>query len=314
MTLVHWDDVEGFARPDDVQPLGGRRQRLADAAGSVRVGLQRVTLEPGQMITPPHVHSAEEEIFHVLHGSATLWQDGVTCVVVEGDTIVHPAGGAVHTLIGGEGGLDVLVFGTRLTPESALLPRTRRAWLAAATVEVDEAHPWAAEARLGIPDGKAGERPANVVGLDEVEGDYGGISKRLAARGGARRSGLNRLALPPNEEGAPPHCHSAEEEVFVVLDGEGTLELWGPPRPGQVPATEPQETHAVRRGHVVSRPAGTRISHCFRAGAPGLTYLAYGTRDSNDVCYYPRSNKIFFRGLGLIARLEPLEYSDGEPG
>jgi hypothetical protein len=37
------------------------------------------------------------------------------------------------------------------------------------------------------------------------------------------------------------------------------------------------------------------------------------TRPTNDVCYYPRSNKIFWRGVGLIARLEPLDYDDGEP-
>ena len=80
------------------------------------------------------------------------------------------------------------------------------------------------------------------------------------------------------------------------------------------PATEPSERHPVARGHVVSRPAGTRISHCLRSGPEGLTYLAFGTKDSNDVAYYPRSNKIFFRGLGLIARLEPLDYFDGEPG
>ena len=44
-----------------------------------------------------------------------------------------------------------------------------------------------------------------------------------------------------------------------------------------------------------------------------MTYLAFGTREPNDVCYYPRSNKIYWRGLGLIARLELLEYFDGEP-
>jgi len=60
-------------------------------------------------------------------------------------------------------------------------------------------------------------------------------------------------------------------------------------------------------------PAGTRMAHCLRAGDQGLTYLAFGTREPNDVCYYPRSNKIFWRGLGLIARLEPLDYFDGEP-
>ena len=69
----------------------------------------------------------------------------------------------------------------------------------------------------------------------------------------------------------------------------------------------------MRRGHVISRPPGTRISHCLRTGESPLTYLAYGTREPNDMCYYPRSNKIFFRGLGLIARLEALEYGDGEP-
>jgi hypothetical protein len=44
-----------------------------------------------------------------------------------------------------------------------------------------------------------------------------------------------------------------------------------------------------------------------------MTYLAYGTRRPNEVCYHPRSNKIYWRGLGLIARLEPLDYDDGEP-
>jgi uncharacterized cupin superfamily protein len=313
VTLAHWDDVKGFAIPDGVRPLGGRWQRLADAAGSVRVGAQRVLLEAGQMITPPHMHSAEEEIFHVLSGSATLWQDGSTCTVRADDTIVHPARSEPHTLWGGDDGLDVLIFGTRSFSEHAVLPRTSVAWVTDRGVKLNEEHPWEAEAALGIPDGTPGERPANVIALDDVEGDYGGMAKRLGAAGGAKLSGLNRIALPPNEEGAPPHCHSADEEVFIVLEGEGMLELWGRPTPGEPPATEPQETHALRAGHVVSRPASTSISHCLRAGDQGLTYLAYGTKEPNDVCYYPRSNKIFWRGLGLIARLEPLDYFDGEP-
>ena len=132
-------------------------------------------------------------------------------------------------------------------------------------------------------------------------------------RGGAVDSGLNWLALPPGAEGAPPHCHSAEEELFVVLDGEGTLELWGRPDPENPGPTEPAERHPVRRGHVVSRPAGTRVPHSFRAGDAGLTYLAWGQKDPSDMCWYPRSNKVFLRGLGVIARLELLEYADGEP-
>ena len=208
MTLVHWDDVEGFDIPADMQPLGGHWQRLADAAGCVGLGAHRVRLEHGQMITPPHRHSTEEEIFHVLMGSATLWQDGATCSVSAGDTIVHEGGGAAHTLISGDDAFEVLVFGQRLTPEASVLPRTHVAWLADESVQVLEPRPWVAEAKLGIPEGEAAGRPPNVVALEDVEGDFGGIAKRIGAAGGARKSGLNRIALPANEEGAPPHCHS----------------------------------------------------------------------------------------------------------
>jgi uncharacterized cupin superfamily protein len=55
------------------------------------------------------------------------------------------------------------------------------------------------------------------------------------------------------------------------------------------------------------------VSHWFRAGSSGLTMLIYGTRKPNDMCWYPRSNKIAWRGLGVIGRIEVLDYDDGEP-
>ena len=96
-----------------------------------------------------------------------------------------------------------------------------------------------------------------------------------------------------------------------MLDGAGTLELW--PTPQRVRAGVEYEEVPLRAGDVISRPASSGIAHGFRAGPDGMTFLAYGTRKANDVCYYPRSNKIYFRGLGLIARLEDLDYDDGEP-
>ena len=95
------------------------------------------------------------------------------------------------------------------------------------------------------------------------------------------------------------HCHSLEEEIFVILEGDGTLLLDEVPTP-------------VRSGHVVARPAGTGISHVFRAGESGMSFLAYGTREPGDLCFYPRSGKIAFRGLGVIARVQALDYWDGE--
>jgi uncharacterized cupin superfamily protein len=68
----------------------------------------------------------------------------------------------------------------------------------------------------------------------------------------------------------------------------------------------------VRPGAVVARPPASGVAHAFEAGAAGLVLLAYGTREPADACWYPDSRKISFRGLGIIARVEPLDYWDGE--
>ena len=68
----------------------------------------------------------------------------------------------------------------------------------------------------------------------------------------------------------------------------------------------------MRAGSVVARPPRTRVGHAFRAGDGGMTLLAYGTREPNDIAWYPRSKKIYFRGVGLMTRLPELDYWDGE--
>ena len=68
----------------------------------------------------------------------------------------------------------------------------------------------------------------------------------------------------------------------------------------------------MRRGSVVSRPPGTAVAHAFRGGHGGLELLAYGTRRPDDVCYYPRSNKIYWPGVGVVGRIEHVDFWDGE--
>jgi len=285
VTLVHWDEVAARRSPRPAS--GGDWFFLGEAAGSVGVGVNRILLGPGEISTPAHVHGTDEETFFVLNGTGLSWQDGETFEVRPGDTLVHAPRGRAHTLRAGERGLDVLAYGP-LTPPH----------------DLDQQLDWP----------EPSERPSSIVNVEDVEARFGGRSRRLGATAGAKLTGLNLVQLPPGEEGAPPHSHTAEEELFVVLHGEGELELWASPDPQQQYATAPAERHAIRAGNVVSRPPGTRIPHSCRAGPAGLTYLAYGTREPNDVCWYPRSNKVFFRGLGVIARLELLDYFDGEPG
>jgi hypothetical protein len=43
-----------------------------------------------------------------------------------------------------------------------------------------------------------------------------------------------------------------------------------------------------------------------------MTLLAYGQKIRNEILYYPRSNKIYFRGVGVMARLDHLAYEAGE--
>ena len=92
----------------------------------------------------------------------------------------------------------------------------------------------------------------------------------LATRERSDLAGLHWERIEPGRRGTVPHCHSAEEEVFVILGGTATLELWPSPRD----ESDAIEEIPIRAGHVVARPPGTRVSHSFRAGPEGVTMLS----------------------------------------
>ena len=281
---------------------------VGPAAGSVDVGMRRIRIEPGWFATPLHVHAHDEETFYVLAGSGLSVQDDKTYAVRPGDCIVHREAGEAHTLRAGDDGLDVLVFGhSRERSSGARLPRIGMTWTARSWFPTGEGpSPFERESELGPPDTPdPSDRPGSIVNVGEAvaeprdRANHRGTWRRLGKTAGARRTGLNHISLEPGQMGPPPHCHSAEEEIFVVLDGRGTLLLGDEERP-----VEPHD--------VIARPAATGVAHAFRAGDEGMTFLAYGSKEPNDICYYPRSNKIAFRGVGVIGRIERLDYWDGE--
>ena len=309
MGPVHWDDVEG--RRLEKGPMAATWQQLAGIDGSRGIGVNRVRVEPGRLPTPPHSHGLSEEIYFVLGGSGLLWQDEGVCEVRAGDTVVQLADHFEHTFKAGPDGLDYLVFGTRHPVEYGWLPRSRAVRLGYPWIEGRDDDPWEIEAEVGeLEFAEPGERPANVVALEDVPLDEYG-DRELGGSAGSQRSGLNWIPRANGKRGCPPHCHSLEAEAFVVLEGTGTLEL----EPTRVAAQRGagRESHELRAGHVFSRPPGSRIAHSTVGGEGGIAYLAYGTREPNDIAYYPRSNKVYFRGVGLMTRLEQLDYDDGEP-
>jgi uncharacterized cupin superfamily protein len=303
--LVHRDDANRVRR--EIGEIGAWMTDLGTATGSVAVGLRRWEIDPGRRPTPPHAHGAEEEVFYVLAGSGLVWQDGATCEIAAGDCIVHRADEEAHTLRAGPDGLDVLAFGMREYAETCYHPHSGRAWAGATIVKADgPGDMFAFDAQAGpLAWANPSPRFENVVNAADVaehevgEGDCRSVWRDLAAAGGALRTGLNLGRCLPGMLQYPPHCHSSEEELFVILEGSGTCLLGG-------------EEHTVRPGHILARPAGSGVAHALRGGPCGLTFLAYGTRDTNDVAYFPRSNKIYWSGIGVIGRIERLDYWDGE--
>jgi uncharacterized cupin superfamily protein len=308
--ITHFDEARSAELV--VGHLNARWSYLGESAGSTGVGLRRIEIRPGHWSTPAHEHAGEEEIFYVLSGRGIVWQRGRTAAIGAGDCIVFLARRGAHTLYAIDP-LDVLAFGPRLFDESIGFPRLGLSIvgnrLAETTPGAIDGKPaqFVREAELGPPElpEAPGPRPSTVVNVVDVESEQ--VSRPRIARtrrnlgraAGSVRTGLQHVEVVPGMLSVPLHCHSDEEEMFVVLDGEGTLLLG-------------EEETPVRPGSVVARPPATRVAHSFRAGPAGLTYLAYGTRVPGDICYYPTSNKILFGGVGVMARLEHLDYWDGE--
>ena len=310
MGIAHLDQAP--VRDVELGHLRGRWSMAGVAAGCVNVGVRRIELPAGGWSTPAHEHGRDEEIFYVLSGRGLSWQNGEVAEVRAGDCIVYLPGAGAHTLHALEP-TAVLAFGERHEDESVGFPRLGMSYVGNRMVESLPGSTGGAptqfvrESELGappLPDTPA-PRPPTIVNVDDVEAitverpRVARTRRNLGRAAGSVATGIQHVVVMPDKESAPAHCHSLEEEIFVILEGDGVVVL------GEA------ETE-VRPGHVISRPAGTGVAHVFRAGTGGLTYLAYGMRNPADVCYYPRSDKLAFRGVGVIARLERLDYWDGE--
>jgi uncharacterized cupin superfamily protein len=303
--VSHWDDVE--ARAIEGEQLRATRWRLGAEAGSVTVGCSRYRMAGGERAMPVHVHADEEEFFYVLAGEGLSWQDGRVYPIRAGDCILHRADAEAHTIVATGDGIDVLAFSSGSATGLTWLPRAKAWWNGPHWLPDDGPSPFTRENAAGpleLPEPEP-DRPPTIVALDDVpaqdtrRGDVAHQRRNLGDAVGSRASGLRLLVVEPGALSYPPHCHAAEEELFVVLDGDGVLLLG-------------DHEHPVRTGSVVARPPGTGVAHAFRAGDEPLTVLAYGTRQPNDIAYYPRSGKVALRGIKARFLIQQVDYWDGE--
>ena len=126
----------------------------------------------------------------------------------------------------------------------------------------------------------------------------------LAKGTAASKLGASIDVLAAGQRGCPYHLHHAQEEMFVVLEGHGTLRVAG-------------ELLPVKAGDVVFVPPGRDYPHQFinTSDAP-LKYLSISTQDRPELCEYPDSGKYLAVGDGFRAvqrAAAALDYWDGEP-
>ncbi len=154
-----------------------------------------------------------------------------------------------------------------------------------------------------------------IVNLDDMPMEPYGKGDRFAAKLGrigrhlgAQKLGCTLVALAPGKTAWPYHLHYAQEEMFVILEGEGTLRYDG-------------AEHRLRAGDVVFTPPGPDTAHQIVNTADAtLRYLALSSMDDPEVCEYPDSGKIGAyvgeRGERVLTFLAPLsaatDYWDGE--
>jgi uncharacterized cupin superfamily protein len=102
------------------------------------------------------------------------------------------------------------------------------------------------------------------------------VSPRL----GAMRLGYNVTSVPPGKRAFPFHCHHANEEMFFILEGSGTLRFG-------------EREHAVRAGDFIAcPPGGATVAHqIINTGVVELRYIAVSTAIDTDVYEYPDSGK-----------------------
>lgn len=144
---------------------------------------------------------------------------------------------------------------------------------------------------------------------DVREPHYDGRAARLARGTAARKLGATIDILEPGKRGCPYHLHHAQEEMFIVVEGSGTLRVAG-------------EMLPLKAGDVVFIPAGPEYPHQIinTSDAP-LKYLSISTMETPEICEYPDSGKYLAEAsldsparFDVIDRKGPgLDYWDGEP-
>jgi uncharacterized cupin superfamily protein len=135
---------------------------------------------------------------------------------------------------------------------------------------------------------------ARVINVDELElahfekgSTFACDAVRVGPLLGAKDLGYSYDVVPPGKRSCPFHSHRAEEEMFFIVKGEGTLRYGS-------------ETRAIRAGDFICCPVGgPETAHqIINDSGSELAYISVSTMMPAEVCEYPDSGKIGAFGAG----------------
>ena len=118
---------------------------------------------------------------------------------------------------------------------------------------------------------------------------FAGRDAPLSTHLGASKLVYNITEVAAGMRAFPFHNHHTNEEMFLILDGEGTLRYG-------------EEEFPVKKGDVIACPSGGRETahQLINTGTEVLRYFALSTTIDTDVFQYPDSGK-----FGVVAGRKP---------
>ncbi|QEM91714.1 cupin domain-containing protein [Kosakonia radicincitans] len=112
---------------------------------------------------------------------------------------------------------------------------------------------------------------------------YESLGGSLTKGTAASKLGASIDTLPPGKRCCPFHLHHAQEEMFIVLNGRGTLRIG-------------DEERAIEEGDVICIPPGKAWPHqIINTSDQPLRYISISTMESPEICEYPDADKFLAR-------------------
>lgn len=152
--------------------------------------------------------------------------------------------------------------------------------------------------------------------LDELgdfeENESGKYAERCAVispKIGAKKLGYSLSVVPPGKRVCPFHNHRINEEVFLIVEGQGLLRFG-------------DKEYPVKKHDIIACPPGDRsVAHqIINTSDAELKYLCLSTKEPYEIVEYPDSNKVMSM-VGDYGKVEfryitkadqPVDYMHGE--